>query len=797
MKDDVFHYQSVRASKARFARLFRPRWVWPVLWLSAAVLVLAGGALLTLEIAFGWILIAIATPIFLFYVWYKGELAEIPPVKDGRRIDELLESGLLGTLSAEPTPRELAQHVMQLPGGQFFAVRFGIGPNFLQQLTSESSADTQQVWQEAMRLRQLNGETVLTVSAVTAALIRTIPNISTYLAQLQIDPGDIEQGAQWYAHLNALIDQHKAPRRTGGIARDWSFGYIPLLKQFGYNLSEQVTRGNLLATTLEGHTDAMRQMVSVLSGGGRQNVALVGQLGVGKSTVVHAFAEEIMRADSRVPGRLRFRQVISLDASTLISQAKGRGDLEQLVNRLMMEAYRAKNVIICLEDAQLFFEEGVGSVDLNNVLQPILEGGALPVILTMDEQRWMQISQRNPALVTTLNRISIAQPAQDETMRVLQDQLLILEFRHKVSYMYQALREAYRLSERYIHEQAMPGKAIKLLESAATFSESGLVSARSVQQAIEQTMDVKVGTAQAGEERETLLNLEQLIHQRMINQTRAVSVVSDALRRARAGVRNPDRPVGTFLFLGPTGVGKTELSKALAAIYYGGEDRLIRIDLNEYVRSEDVARLIASGAQDPHSLTAQITRQPFSVVLLDEIEKAHPDVLNTLLQLLDEGILRDINNRNVSFRDAIVIATSNAGADRIRQYIDAGHQLEQFEEQIVNELIDSNQFRPEFLNRFDEIVVFRPLNVDELTQVIDLILGGINKNLALQKVSVVVDDDAKRYLVEKGYDPRLGARPMRRIVQRTVENLIAKRMLSGEVAPGSVIHIHLSDVQGG
>ena len=297
------------------------------------------------------------------------------------------------------------------------------------------------------------------------------------------------------------------------------------------------------------------------------------------------------------------------------------------------------------------------------------------------------------------------------------------------------------------------------------------------------------------DDRKRLLNMEALIHQRMVNQTRAVSVVSDALRRARAGVRNQNRPIGTFLFLGPTGVGKTELSKALADVYFGGEGKIVRIDLNEYVRPEDVSRLIADGADDPASLTAQVMKQPFSVVLLDEIEKAAPEVLATLLQLLDEGILRDIKNREVSFRDAIVIATSNAGADRIREYIEHGYKLEQFEQQFTDELINSGQFRPEFLNRFDEIVLFRPFTKEELVQVLDLILEGVNATLAQQKVSVAVEYDAKLFLVERGYDPRLGARPMRRVVQKAVENTVARQMLSGSVAPGSTITVTLEQAR--
>jgi len=281
----------------------------------------------------------------------------------------------------------------------------------------------------------------------------------------------------------------------------------------------------------------------------------------------------------------------------------------------------------------------------------------------------------------------------------------------------------------------------------------------------------------------------------MIGQERAVSVVSDALRRARSGIRNQNRPVGTFLFLGPTGVGKTELAKSLADVYFGGENNMIRLDMNEFVSVNDVSRLIADGADDPGSLTAQVMKQPFSVVLLDEIEKAHSSVLTTLLQLLDEGILRDVRGREVSFRDTVVIATSNAGSDRIQEYIQRGYTLQQFEETFVSELISSHIFHPEFLNRFDEMVVFGPLTKPQLLQVVDLMLVGVNKNLVAQNITVTVALDAKEYLVEAGYDPRLGARPMRRVVQKAVENTVAKLLLAGNVQPGSVLEISREHVE--
>ena len=793
MESIGFNYDSPRAKEARLAKRLKS---WQILIVTSIILfVLGGAALLFVDEPLGWMVIGLAALPYLLYEWYRHYLKDLPLAKNPQSIDDLLVGDILGSLPKNPSPKDIAAAAGSVNGGLFFGARFGISTAFLQELASNDRAVTPTVWQEALRVREATKGVELTAGMLLMGLIHTYPEYEAILARLKLDYDDLKNGIYWQRHLFSLIKDHNKPKRTGGIARDWSFGYIPLLTRFGVNISEQISRSGLLTTKLEAHSQALDQLITTFANDGRQNAVLVGTAGVGKTTIVHAFAEKLLDASSSLPDNLKFRQVFLLDSAALIAAAPGRGEIENLMMQVLNEAYTAKNIIICLDNAQLFFEEGVGTVDLTNVLLPILDAGRLRIILTMDEQRFLQIGQRNAALINALNRISVGPANKDETIAAMQDQLIITEFQRKVTYTYQALEEAFRLSERYIHDLAMPGRAIKLMESAANYAEKGLVTMNSVQQAIEKTMDIKVGVASGENERQKLLNLEELIHKRMINQVRAVNVVSDALRRARAGVRNQNRPIGTFLFLGPTGVGKTELAKALADVYFGGEGRMIRLDLNEYVRSEDVARLIADGANDPTSLTAQAMKQPFSVILLDEIEKAHPNVLTTLLQLLDEGILRDIKNREVSFRDAIVIATSNAGADRIREYIQRGYQLEQFEQQFVDELINTNQFRPEFLNRFDEIVVFRPLAKTELVQVIDLILAGINKTLALQKISVNVADDAKLFLVDKGYDPRLGARPMRRVVQRAVENTVARQMLSGSVLPGSTIEITLEQVQ--
>lgn len=788
----TYRVHSDRAKRARFALLFTPSSI-IVLTVIGLGLILLGIVMLVRGFSLGWTCIGTGMLPVMIVQWYRDGLEQLLPVK-GDALDDMLDAGVLAHLPEHFSPQQLADAAMHSRSGQFFAARFGIAPNFIKDLSSASEADAETVLMAARTLQSQIDSELLTGGMIVAALCRTQPQLTQLLPHLQLDEDDLTNGAQWYQRLSQLIDDGKRPKKTGGIARDWNFGYANLLSRFGTNVSERVAGGGLLHVRLDSHANALTFMHDTFGSQGKQNVALIGPLGSGKSTVVQAFAESLLSADSPVVSNLKFNQVISLDAGALISAAKSRSDLETLVNHLLVEAFSAKNIIICLDDAQLFMEDRPGSVDISSTLMPVLEGGRLRMVLTMDEQRYLEIAQRNPSLAAQLNRVAVPSASQAETMLVMQDQLIVTEFQRKVTYMYQALKEAYRLSERYMHDLAQPGKSVRLLEQAASYAENGLITAASVAKCIESTSGVKVTRVDNDDERQKLLKLEDQIHERMINQTRAVSVVSDALRRARAGVRNESRPIGTFLFLGPTGVGKTELSKALADVYFGGEDRLVRIDLNEYVREADVARLIADGAQDSRSLTAQIMKQPFSVVLLDEIEKAHPKVLTTLLQMLDEGILRDINNRDVSFRDAIVIATSNAGADTIRELIDKGYDLEQVEEQFVGKLIDTQQFRPEFLNRFDEIVLFRPLTQDELVKVVDLMITGVNKTLAPQKISVTLEPAAAAKLAAVGYDPRLGARPMRRVVQRTVENLIARKLLDGSAQPGDVITIGETDI---
>lgn len=788
----IFDYNNLRAKKSRLMNGLRG--ILFLLKILKIVGILSGFCLILMDSALGWLILAFSSIIAILVHWWNGELHRLEPSKD-LNIEGQLASNILGKLSKNPTSEQIAKVVLKSSGGKFIAARFGLGKTTIESLVQIPQNSPENIFQTALQIQQKLKTKTVSGSVLALAIVRNFPNYETLLAQFYVDFEDLERGVLWHDHIFSLINKSKIPMKTGGIARDWSFGYTPTLNRFGVNITNQVSNNILMSSNLEQHKELVSKMIEQFSGQGKQNIALIGVDGVGKTTVVNSFAAKIANGNEKIPSNLKFRQVISLDASSLIAAAPGRGEIENLLNYVLNEAYAAKNIIICLDNAQLFFEDGVGSVDVSNLLLPIIQGGVLRMILTMDEQRFLQISAKNPALAQAMNRLQVNPANYDETLAVMQDKLLLFEHQNGVLYQFQALKEAYRLSQRYIFDLEMPGRAVRLLEMSAGFAENKIVTASSVEKAIEQTMNVKISTANVDEEKETLLNLENLLHARMVGQEKAVSVVANALRRARTGVRNQNRPIGTFLFLGPTGVGKTELSKALSEVYFNGEDNIIRLDLNEYVNLDDVSRLIADGSRDASSLTAQMMKKPFSVVLLDEIEKAHPNVLTALLQVLDEGILRDEKNREVSFRDAIIIATSNAGAERIQELIARGYDSTSAEEVIVNDLITIREFRPEFLNRFDEIVVFEPLTKENLLQIIDLMIAGVNKTLAGQKISVSVTPEARLMLAEMGYDPKLGARPMRRVIQRVVENTIARKMLSGEAQPGSNIEITPDIVQ--
>lgn len=776
-----------RAQQARLAKLIGKTGYWILVGTGSTALL--GALILHIQddTQLAYLLAALAILMFLPAIWWKRQLSVLPA--SGKDLNDRLSADVLALL--KPSAQN-SQAVWQIIGShwqaRFLTNHLLLTKEIVEMYLGQDQAEFEAGLKWAVYLADKAKSDKIELGFLAGGLMLASPLMRQLMVQLKGQPEDIEAAALWLGR--ALDNERMNKSNFGGIGRDWAFGFTPLLNRFGQNISLSIINHGAHFDWLT-ESDGVKAIETAFNNR-TAAVALIGPAGIGKSTSVYALAQRLIEGNT-VPA-LAYHQIIGINATQITSTARGPGDLENIMLSLAAEAGHAGHVILFFDDAELFFSDAPGSFDATHILQSMVQARPAPIIFAMSPSDYQRLKSRNQALSSLITPVMLNELDEQGVMRVLEDTALGMESRHHVLIGYEALHETYRLSGRYEQDEAYPGKAIKLLEQAVSHAEDQAVTAKSVQQAIEQTRGVKAGSA-APAEADTLLHLEDMIHERMINQTQAVKVVANALRRARAGVTNPKRPIGSFLFLGPTGVGKTELAKAVAATYFGAENNMIRLDMSEYQQPDDVQRLLASGQNETSSLLLQVRQQPFSVVLLDEIEKAHPNILNLLLQLLDEGQLTDMSGRAASFKDCIIIATSNAGAQTIRNKIAQGESLESFSSQLTDELINSGQFKPELLNRFDDMVLFRPLNPDELAQVVRLMLNEVNKTLTSQNIALDLTEAAISKIVEQGNDPRLGARPMRRTLQRAVEDTIAQKILRGEAKPGDKVTLDVADLQ--
>lgn len=779
---EIINIKSIRSRKARISVHIGDTGN-GILKVTAFLLILAGLYCLTLgELArLGYIALSIASACAMISLWYTYALKQIPSNVPASTLDDITEKHLLARLKEPLTPHAAWEIAVREPEGQFVCNHLFLDPHVLGDMLTTNEKDMELVWRQAEALLKLE-KPDLHAGILVAALLLTSADAQSFLTHYKLKNEDILEVLDWLDRRLSYIHQSKP--YFGGIGRDWATGFTPTLEQFGQNISRSVEATGGI-THFFAHADLLDGLVSNLQRD--TGIALIAPDGAGKTTLVYGLAQRLL--EGRDP-QLQYYQIISLNASLILSYSGQQ--LERLMLNLFGEAVTAGNIIIFLDDAQLFFSSGVGSFDMSQILLPVIKNRNVKIIAAMSPTDWQQMQAQREALANSFASITLTEPTEKDTYKVIEDTALTMERRNGLLITYEAVREAYRLSGQYMQERAYPGKAVSLLEQAIPYAHDA-ITAETVQAAIESTKGIKVSAAKAPEA-DMLLHLEDRIHERMINQKRAVNVVAAALRRGRAGVSNPKRPVGSFLFLGPTGVGKTELARSLAAVYFSDEKQMIRLDMSEYQRPEDVTRLLATGGQHERSLLLAIREQPFSVVLLDEIEKAHPNILNLLLQMLDEGQLTDEQGRPASFRSSIIIATSNAGANDITAQVRTNGNLDNFERPLLDKLIAGGQFKPELVNRFDEVVLFRPLNEEELGQVANVMLREVNKTLALQQISVQLTPAALQQIVHAGYDPEFGARPMRRIIQKTVENAVAVKILRGEVQPGATITLDMPDV---
>lgn len=641
------------------------------------------------------------------------------------------------------------------------------------------------------------------VSEVLLSLIQISKFIKEIIFQLKVDAKDIQRLITWQEENKKLFTTKPFYQlgNNENLGENWVSGYTPTLNNFAYNLS-QYASGGLDQYNSSGQNQAIDEMENILAKSGENNVLIVGDAGVGKKTLIRSFIKKVFRGD--VTESVKFKHFFQLDVASVL--AGNKEIIEPRIVRILNEAASAGNIILLIDgfaDLTGGSSDQVGTIDATTLLIPYLSSGSIRIIGTCSNDDYKLKIEPNTSLKNLFETIKVAESKPDEVLNMLLgEKILRIEFDNNVFFSYQALKKIVELTDRYIHDKPFPQKAMEVAEEAAAFvknQSSKFITPQIIEQIVSQESKIPVAEAK-DEEKETLLDLEKLLHQRIIGQEEAISVISNAMRRARAGLADTNRPMGSFLFLGPTGVGKTETAKALAEAYFKSDKNIIRFDMSEFQEAKTVELLIGSSSvtKDVSSrgrLTNAVKDDPYSLVLLDEIEKAHPNILNLLLQVLDEGKLTDSAGRVVDFTNTIIIVTSNAGAEQIRQGLKQGLGADELKKNILEYLQSQGIFKPEFLNRFDGVVCFKSLSEDEIVQIAQLMINKLSINLQDKGIVLNIDPDALKELAHLGYDPVMGARPMRRVIQDKIENMVAKKMLSGEIQRGQTVEIGVGDLK--
>lgn len=601
-----------------------------------------------------------------------------------------------------------------------------------------------------------------------------------------------------------------------------------LLKEFGINVTEIARRGDI--DPVIGRDDEIIRVIEILNRRTKNNPVLIGEPGVGKTAVVEGLAQKIVDGD--VPHKLQGKQVIRLDVVSLVQGTGIRGQFEERMQKLMEEIRKREDIILFIDEIHEIVGAGSasdGNMDAGNILKPALARGELQLVgaTTLNEYR---IIEKDAALERRMQPVKVDEPTVDETITILKGIQKKYEDYHHVQYTDAAIEAAATLSNRYIQDRFLPDKAIDLLDEAGskinltlnfvdpkvidqrlieaenlksqatreedfekaayfrdqiakykemqkkkiTDQDTPIISEKTIEHIIEQKTNIPVGDLKEKEQSQ-LIHLAEDLKSHVIGQDDAVDKIAKAIRRNRVGLGTPNRPIGSFLFVGPTGVGKTELSKQLAIELFGSADSMIRFDMSEYMEKHSVAKLVGAppgyvGYDEAGQLTEKVRHNPYSLILLDEVEKAHPDVMHMFLQVLDDGRLTDGQGRTVSFKDAIIIMTSNAGTGKTEASVGFGATREGRTNSVLGEL--GNFFSPEFMNRFDGIIEFKALSKDNLLQIVELMLADVNKRLSSNNIRLDVTDKVKEKLVDLGYDPKMGARPLRRTIQDYIEDTI-------------------------
>ncbi|PSO44637.1 MAG: hypothetical protein BRC22_02270 [Parcubacteria group bacterium QH_9_35_7] len=651
----------------------------------------------------------------------------------------------------------------------------------------ELSSDFYQVIFNSYKITKEQRQEFIDVTELLLATVRQSERLQQFLYDLKVDKEKLQRVVDWVRIRSRLRKQYKerqreaAYRSEAGIDRAMTAVATPYLNKFSQDLTLLAQKSRLEpCIAREDEIDEIFRVIET----GRQSVLLTGEIGVGRTTIVNGIAQRMI--GKNIPKALEEKRLVKLSLSKLLAGTTISGAQQRLIN-IMREVAKAGNVVLFIDGLHKLMgvqtEQG-SSLDVAGTLAEYLGSGNFLTIAAATSQGYNR-EIVNSQLDTVFSRVDIEEMNIDQTIKVLESKAGVIEHKQNVFFSYGAIAQAAELSKKFIQQKNLPESAIEIMTQAASYArskkgEKSLVSEEDVAQVVSDKTGVPT-TSLTEEESEKLIKLEEKMHERIVGQDEAVDLVANALRRARTEVRSEDKPISNFLFLGPTGVGKTELAKTISDTYFGGEENMIRIDMSEYQDKSSLYRLIGQpNQQGTGLLTEQVRENPFSLLLLDELEKASQDVQNLFLQVFDDGRLTDSVGREVDFTNTIIIATSNAGTEYVQNKLDKGMELEEIREKLIRGKLQE-YYPPEFLNRFDGIVLFKSLTREEVKQIADLMLDRVREDMEEKGVSLEVTEGALESLVEEGYDPQFGARPMERAIQDNIENNLANLVLKDKL----------------
>lgn len=644
-------------------------------------------------------------------------------------------------------------------------------------------ADKDQLAKEAFDLAKKSVSPYIGARHFFVVALLKLPQIDQFLLKLDLTPTHfykvldfLEKKKQVWRRV-WIWDEDFAIHHLKGVNRGWLGVPTPALDLVGEDLTKTAAQSK--DAPFVRHSSVVQEIVNILSQSSGRNVILVGPSGCGKSALIRHLAKMIVVGDA--PEALATKRLVMLDLTKLLAGITTQGELADRVKNIFEEVSFAQNVIMVIEEIhELGMGEAGSQFNLYSLMQPYLESDTFQFIGITEAENYAKILEKNSSLIRIFRKIEMPPATYDETLQILEVRSIDLERKEKIKVTLMALKVAIQLSQKLIKDRVLPDSAISVVREAQTQAVSGWVTKDVIKKVISQRVKVPLIDEDTLDKRK-LLNLESEIHQRMIDQEQAVKAVSDTLRRSVTGLREEERPIGSFLFVGPTGVGKTELAKILAEVYFKDIGAFLRFDMSEYQNSESVVRLIG-GPGEGGLLTEAVRNRPFALLLLDEFEKANEKILTLFLQVLDDGRLTDGAGRTIGFENTIIIATSNAGSLLIAQSLQKGQTMEQIDKEVNDELL--KVFRPELINRFDDIVIFKPLSQQDLQKIVSLKLAQLQSQMKEKGYLIEFDEQLLDQLAKRGFDPIMGARPLRRLIQDTLEANLSKLILENRLIKG-------------